>query len=131
MVLLNNLVSIGVVLDGQVIRKKCSINIVMHDDSALPFVGEIQQHTQILVGFAPVDFHLPQAILEDTLIPGSEPSNCIVNNCRGFVRNLAVIDVEADHYLLPLDPFIGNAPIVWIHLVPLLREILHKLLVVQ
>jgi hypothetical protein len=58
-VLLNNLVSIVVVLDGQVIRLQYSINIVVHGDSALPLVGEIQQHTQILVGFTPVDFQLP------------------------------------------------------------------------
>ncbi len=83
------------------------------------------------MGFAPVDFHLPQAILEDTLILGSEPSNCIVNNCRGFVRNLAVINMEADRYLLSHDHFIGHVPIVQIDLVPLLLETLHKLLLVQ
>jgi hypothetical protein len=118
-------------LDGQVKRLQYSINIVMYGDLALPFVGEIQQYTQLLVGFAPVDFHLPQAILKDTLILGSEPSDCIVNNCRGFVRNLAVIDVEADHLMLYLDHFIGHAPIIWIDLVPLLCETLHELLVVQ
>ncbi len=47
-----------------------------------------------------MDFHLPQAILEDTLILGSEPSNCIINYCRGFERNLAIIDVEADRCLV-------------------------------
>jgi hypothetical protein len=82
------------------------------------------------VDFAPVDFHLPQAILEDTLILGSEPSNHIVNNCRGFVRDLAVIDVEIDRNLLSLGHFIGHASILWIDLVPLLCETLHKLLVV-
>jgi hypothetical protein len=103
----------------------------MHGDSALHLVGEIQQHTQILVGFAPVDFHLPRAILEDTVVFGSEPSNRIINNCRGYMRNLEVIDVEADCYLLSLDHFIGQAPTVWVDVVPLLCETLHELLVVQ
>jgi hypothetical protein len=119
------------VLDGQVIRLQYSINIVMHGDSALPLVGEIQQHTQILLGFAPVDFHFPRAILEDTLVLSSEPSNHFVNNCRGLVRNLADIDVEADCYLLSLDHFIGHAPIIRIDLVPLLCETRPKLLVLQ
>ncbi len=118
------------VLNGQVIRLLYSINIVMHGDSALPLVGEIQEHTQILIDFAPVDFHLSQAILEDTLVLGSELSNHIVNKCRGF-RNLAVIDLEADCYLFSLDHFIGHAPIIWIDLIPLFCETLHKLLVAQ
>ena len=103
----------------------------MHGDLVLILVGEIQRHTQILVGFAPVDFHLPQAILKYTLLLGFEQSNRIVNNCRQFVRDFAVINVETDCYLLSLDHFIGHAPIVQIDLVPLLCEILHKLLVVQ
>jgi hypothetical protein len=73
-------------------------------------------------GFCPCGLSFaPSHLIEDTL----------VNKCRGFVRNLAVIDVEADCYLLSLDHFIGHAPIVWIDLVPLLCETLHKLLIVQ
>jgi hypothetical protein len=45
------------------------------------------------------------------------------------VRDLAVINVKTDHYLLSLDHFIGHAPIVRIDLVPLLcDETLHELL---
>ena len=80
------------------------------------------------MGLAPVDFHLPQAIFKDTLVLGSEPSNRIINNCRGFVRNLAAIDVETDHYLLSLDHFIGHAPIVQIDLVPLLVRLFSNFL---
>ncbi len=47
------------------------------------------------------------------------------------MRDLAVINVETDCHLLSLDHLIGHAPIVWIDLVPLLHETLHKLLVVQ
>ncbi len=83
------------------------------------------------MGFFPVHLHLPQVILEDSLVVSSEPSNRIINNCRGFMRDLAVINVEADCYLLSLDHFIGHAPIVRIDLIPLLHEALHKLLVVQ
>ncbi len=81
------------------------------------------------MGFAPVDFHLP--ILKSTLVLNSYSGNSIVNNCRGFVRDLAVINVETDCYLLFLDHFIGHAPIIRIDLVPMLCETLHKLLVVQ
>jgi hypothetical protein len=98
----------------------------MHGDSALPLMGEIQCHTQILVGVAPVDFHLPQTILKYTLVLGSEPSNSIIKNCRGFMRDLAFINVETDHCLLSLDHLIGHAPIVRVDLVPLLHETLHK-----
>jgi hypothetical protein len=42
MALLNNLVSIVMILDGQVLRLQYSINLVMHGDSVLPLVGEIQ-----------------------------------------------------------------------------------------
>jgi hypothetical protein len=103
----------------------------MHGDSALPLVGEIQGHTQIFVFFAPMDLHLPQAILKYTLKLDSKPSNSIINNCRGFVRDLAVINMKTDGYLLSFDHLIGHAPIVQVDLVPLLHETLYKLLVVQ
>ena len=47
------------------------------------------------------------------------------------MRDLAVINVETDHYLLSLNHYICHTPIIRIDLVPLLCETLHKLLVVQ
>ena len=44
------------------------------------------------------------------------------------MRDLAVVDMEADSYLLPLNHLVGQASVIWIdHLVPLLRETLHEL----
>jgi hypothetical protein len=76
-------------------------------------------------GFCPsVEFHLPRGILKDTFVLDSEPNNSNVNNCRGFVRGLTVINVETDCYLLSLDHLIGHARSY--------RLILfHKLLIVQ
>ncbi len=132
MALPNNLVSIVMILDGKVLRLQYSINIVMYGNLALPLVGEIQGHTQIFVGFAPEDFHLPQANLKYTFVLDSKPSNSIINNCREFARDLAVINVETDCYLLSLDHIIDHKSVIWADFVPLLLcETLHKLLVVQ
>jgi hypothetical protein len=68
-------------------------------------------------GFAPVDFHLPQTILEHTLVLNSKPIDSIFNNCRGFAKDLEVINVETDCYLLSLDHLIGHAPILPVDLV--------------
>ncbi len=47
------------------------------------------------------------------------------------MRDLAIINVETDSYLLSLDHFLGHAPIVWVDFVPLLCETLYELLVEQ
>ncbi len=106
------------VLDGWVVHLQYSNYIVMHGNLALPLVGEIQWHTPILVGFAPMDFHLPQTILKYTLILDSKPSNSIVNKCRGFIRDLAIINVETDYYLLLLTTLLATHPLYGLILYP-------------
>ncbi len=69
-----------------------------------------------------MDFHLPQAILKYILKLISKPSNSIINNCRGLVRDLAGITMEIDSYLLSLDHLVDHTPILWFDLVPLLHE---------
>ena len=78
-----------------------------------------------------MDLHSTRTILEDALILLPEPANCLVDYFRGLVGQLAVIHMEANSHLFPLDSLVGNTPIVWVELEPMLGETLHELLVVE
>lgn len=78
----------------------------MHGDSALSPVGECQDRTQRLVG---VSFALSH--LQICYYTSSQPSNSIMNNCKGFVIDLAVVTMEADSYLVPYNQPVSQASI--------------------
>ncbi len=106
-----------------------SIQVLKHGHDALTLLGEIQGHPQILVDLAPMHLHCPRAIFKVALILVLEPTDGLINNLRRLVG--PVIYMKTDRHLLPFDSLVGDTPILWIELEPMLGEALHKLLVVE
>jgi hypothetical protein len=116
---------------GKIICLHNSIQVLEHGHNALALLGEVQSHAQILVDLAPMHFHSPRAIFKDALILVLELTDGLIDHLRRLMGQLAVIHMETDSYLLPLNGLVGNTSIIWIELEPMLGEALHELLVVE